>query len=125
MLVAWHLLLNGQCALIDTSLELHWQTQVNILLMLHEKTALIQDGLLQFLTPKAAKGSTALDHITHEAEAIQAEEVEKMQFIAMYQAYHQATAIQFQHPMQKNTVHQIRTIDTQTLLAKCAKFNLS
>lgn len=103
----------------------HWQTQVNFLLTLHEKTALTQDGLPQFLTPKAAKVLTALIRITHEAEEIQAEETERMQFIAMYLVCHQITATQFQNPMQKNTVHQIRTIDTQILLAKCAKFNLS
>lgn len=125
MLVAWHLSLNGQFALMHILLELHWQTQVSFLPTPREKTASIQDGPLQFLTPKAAKDFTALGLIMHEAEEIRAEEVERTQFIAMYQAYHQATATQFQYPMQKNTVHQIRTIDTQTLLAKCAKFNLT
>lgn len=124
MLVAWHLSLNGQSALMHILLELHWQTQVSFLPTPLEKTALTQDGPLQFLTPKAARDFTALGLIMHEAEEIPAEEAEKMQFTAMYQACHQAMATQFQHPMQKNTVHQIRTIDMQTLLARCAKFNL-
>ena len=125
MLVAWHSLLNGQFVLMHILLELQWQTQVNILLMLHEKTALTQDDLQQFLTPKAARDSTAFSHIMHEAEEIRAEVAEKMQFIAMYQACHQVMDTQFQHHTRKNIVHQIRTIDTQTLLAKCAKFKLS
>ena len=51
--------------------------------MLHEKTELILDGPPQFQTQKAEKASTALGLTMHEAEVIQAEGAEKMQFIAM------------------------------------------
>ena len=124
MLDAWLLLKNELFALTDILLVHHLPIPANILQVPHEKTALTQDGLQQFLIPKAAKDSTALGHTMREAEETHHEEIEKMQYIAMSKDYLQAMVIPSLIHTLKHIARQIRTIDTATHLEKCVKFNL-